>query len=86
MALPRDLGCISLEVCTRVGCVSRFGLVVRRYAGKQKDLGSIPLRLSSPFKKVVVCENCLVTLSLTLNETLKWLSSLPILMQESFWR
>ena len=25
------------------------------------------------------------TLSLTINETLKWLSSLPILMQESFW-
>ena len=24
-------------------------------------------------------------LSLTINETLKWLSSLPILMQESFW-
>ena len=29
--------------------------------------------------------HCLVTLSLTINETLKWLSSLPILMQESFW-
>ena len=26
-----------------------------------------------------------VTLSLTVNETLKWLSSLPTLMQESFW-
>ena len=26
-----------------------------------------------------------MTLSLTINETLKWLSSLPILMQESFW-
>ena len=85
MALPRDLGCISLEVCTRVGCVSRFGLVVRRYAGKQKDLGSIPLRHSSPFKKVVVCGHGLVTLSLTINETLEWLSSLPILMQQSFW-
>ena len=34
---------------------------------------------------VVVCGHCLVTLSLTVNETLKWLSSLPILMQESFW-
>ena len=29
--------------------------------------------------------HCLVTLSITVNETLKWLSSLPILMQESFW-
>ena len=28
-----------------------------------------------------VCGQCLVTLSLTINETLKWLSSLPILMQ-----
>ena len=37
------------------------------------------------FKKVVVCGHCVVTLSLTINETLKWLSSLPILMQESFW-
>ena len=51
----------------------------------RKDLGSIPLRLSFLFKKVVVCGHCLVTLSLAVNETLKWLSSLPILMQESFW-
>ena len=34
----------------------RFGLAVRREAGKRKDLaGSIPLRLSFLFKKVVVC-------------------------------
>ena len=33
----------------------------------------------------MVCEHRLVTLSLTVNETLKWLSSPPILMQESFW-
>ena len=63
--------------------MSRFGLAVRRWAGKQKDLGSIPLRLSSHFKKVVVCGHCLVTVHH--NETLKWLSLLPILMQESFW-
>ena len=31
------------------------------------------------------CGHCLMTLSLTINETLKWPSSLPILMQESFW-
>ena len=55
-------------------------------AGKRKDLGSIPLRLPFLFKKVVVCGHCLVTLSITsATETLKWLSSLPILMQESFW-
>ena len=28
---------------------------------------------------------CPVTLPLTINETLKWLSFLPVLMQESFW-
>ena len=38
---------------------------VKRWAGKQKDLGSIPLRLSFLFKKVVVCGHCLVTLSIT---------------------
>ena len=65
--------------------VNHFGPAVRRYADKQKDLGSIPLRLSFLFKKVVVYGHCLVTLSLAVNETLKWLSSLPILMQESFW-
>ena len=43
-------------------------------AGKQRDLGSNPLRLSFLF----------VTLSLTINKTLKWLSSLPTLIQESF--
>ena len=31
-------------------------------------------------KRVVVCGHCLVPLSLTMNETLKWLSSLPTLM------
>ena len=30
-------------------------------AVKRKDLGSIPLRLSFLFKKVVVCGLCLVT-------------------------
>ena len=35
--------------------------------------------------KAVVHGHCLVTLPFTLNETLKWHSSLPILMQDSFW-
>ena len=60
---------------------NEFGLAVRRSAGKRKDLGSIPLRLSFLFKKVVVCGHGLVILSLTINETLKRLSSLSILMQ-----
>ena len=41
-----------------------------------------PLHL---FEKVVVCGHCLVTLSLTINETLKRLSFVPVLMQKSFW-
>ena len=45
--------------------VSRCGLAVRRQAGKRKDLGSIQLRLSFLFRKVVVCGHCLVTLSIT---------------------
>ena len=54
-------------------------------AGKQRDVGSNPFRLSFLFKGVVVCGHCLLTSSLTINETLKWLSPLPILMQESSW-
>ena len=45
--------------------VSRLGLAVRHLAGKRKDLGSIPLRLSFLFKKVVVCGHYLVTLFIT---------------------
>ena len=62
-------------------CVSRFGLVVRRWAGKQRNLGSNPPWLSFLFESW----HCLLTMSFTINGTLKWLSSLPILMQESFW-
>ena len=47
---------------------------------------SVRIHFGSPFSsKVVICGHCLVTLSLTINVTLKWLSSLPILMQVSFW-
>ena len=49
-------------------CESRFGPAVRRWDGKQKDLGSIPLRLSFLFKTVVVCGHCLVILSLRIND------------------
>ena len=41
-------------------------------------------KVGSP-KPVVVCGHRLATLSLTINKTVKWLSSLPILVQESFW-
>ena len=47
---------------------------------------SVRIRFGSHFSlKIVVCGHCPVTLSLTINETLKWLSSPPIWMQESFW-
>ena len=48
--------------------MSRFGLAVKRLGGKQKDLGSIALRLSILFKKVAVCGHCPVTSSLTIND------------------
>ena len=51
--------------------VGRFGLAVRR--GKQS--------FGSPFFAIVVVSGyCSVTLSLTINKTLKWLSSLLIRM------
>ena len=47
---------------------------------------SVQIRFGSPYSsKVVVCGHCLVTLSLAIYETIKWLPSLPILMHESFW-
>ena len=42
------------------------------WAGKQKDLGSIPLRLYFLFKRVVVCGHCLVTLTLTIIIIFLW--------------
>ena len=76
---------VTLSVEHHTVFVSQFRLAVRDQAGKQNGLGSIPLWLSLLFTKVIVCGQCLVTLSLTINETLKWLSSLPTLMQKSFW-
>ena len=64
--------------------MSRVGLAVRHQSGKQKDLGSISLLFSS-LERLWSVNTVFVTLSLTVNKTLKWLSSLPILMQESFW-
>ena len=62
--------------------VSQFGLVVKLVSSRT----SVRFHFGFPFSsKVVVCGHCLVTLSLTINETVKWLSSPPILMQESFW-
>ena len=59
--------------------------VERRSAGKQKDAGSTP-RFGSPFSsKIVIYGHCLGILPCTINETLKWLTSLPVLMRKSFW-
>ena len=51
---------VSVHIC-RHARVSRFGLAVRRYTGKQKDRSLIPLRLSFLFRKVVVCGHWPVT-------------------------
>ena len=64
--------------------VSRFGLAVRRLAGKRTDLGSMPLRLSFLFKKVVVCGHCPVSLPITSYRNIKIALIAAILMQESF--
>ena len=51
-------GAVAAKLCN----LSRCGLAVRRYAGKQKDLGSI-LFFGSPFSsKMVVYGHCVVTL------------------------
>ena len=59
-------------------------------AGKQYDLGSTRFHCASALfslEKVVVSGFCLAALPFIINETLKWLSSLSVLMQESFmWR
>ena len=64
--------------------MSRFGLAVRRQAGKRKDFGSIPLRLSFLFKKVVVCGHCLVSLSIASYWNIQMALIAAILMQKSF--
>ena len=62
--------------------VSQFDIMVRLVSRGT----SVQIHCSSPFSsKVVVCGHRLVILSLTIKETLKWFSSLPILTQESFW-
>ena len=68
----------------RMQAGSRFGLAVRRLAGKHKDIGSIP-PIGCPARQTLRFVDSLVTVSLTVSETLKWLSSLPILMQESYY-
>ena len=50
-------------------------------AGKQKDCGSSPLWLSSLFSEKLWYLDTAMWLSFMINEALKWLSSLPILMQ-----
>ena len=59
----------------------RFGLAVRRYAGKQKDLGSnYASALVRSLEKLPFVDT-LVTFPLTMNATLNWLLPLPIFIQ-----
>ena len=59
--------------------------LAERYGVRLVSRGTwVLIRFGSPFSpKVVVCGYCLVTLFLAINETLKWLSSLPSLMQKT---
>ena len=68
--------CFVLRTLFCTVSASWLGIAVRRQIGKQKDL-AVRIRFGSPLSsEVVVCGHCLETLSLTINETLKWLSSL----------
>ena len=58
--------------------VNRKGKKKKEKYNKNNTSDSNPLQLSS--SKAVVCGHCLMTLSLTINQIVKWLSSLPILM------
>ena len=84
--------CVCFHILPYVNCFGRTMLymcieyhTLKHQAGKQKDLCLVPLQLSFLFK------NCdLWTLSCTfvpcpINDKFKWLSSLPTIIQESFW-
>ena len=74
--------CMHPQLICHGAQVPRFGLAVRLVSRGTL----VRTCFSSPFSsKIVVCGHCLVTLSLTINETLKWFLSLPISMQGSFW-
>ena len=61
-----------------INLLGRFGPAVTRSAGKRTTSVQF-IRLGSPFcPECVVDGHCLVTLSHTVNETLKWRSSLSI--------
>ena len=61
--------------------VSQFGLAIALISRRS----SVRICFGSPFSsKVVVCGHRLVTMYLTINKTIKGLSSLPILKLESF--
>ena len=75
-------GLIQLEATVTELSGEPFGLAVRLVSRRT----SVRIRFGSPFSsEIVVCGHSPVTLSLTIKETLKWLLSLPILMQKSFW-
>ena len=66
---------------------SRFGLVVWCFcwAGKQKDHPFDSASALLSLQTLWFMDTVVVTLPLTVNETLKWLPQLPILMQTSLW-
>ena len=63
--------------------VSRCGLAVGRYAGKQEHLGSI--RFGPPFSSNIGLGTLSCDFAHTINETLKRLTQLPALTQSVWW-
>ena len=86
-----NLGWVTVDYYIKLLCpslgfnVSRHGLVVRRSAGKWKTQVRLPAWAHLSLYDIVIYGHCLVTLPCIINETLKWLTSLPILMWKSFW-
>ena len=75
VAVPGSLSIISLMVSVDVKHHER------RTPGRGTSGGSIPLRLSFLFKSYGLLTLSCDFVSLTIDKILKWLSSLPILMQ-----
>ena len=80
LPLCHEMSTAELRSFCTVTPMSRFGSEARRKLRHWFDSALVSFSLQK-----LLAVNSLVTLSLTINETLKWLSLLPILMQESFW-
>ena len=85
--LYRTLDCRHPNECIKMGSHINISFTVRGEVSSPSGESNRRGPFTSPYKQAKQAHlDSLVTLSLTIIETLKWLSSLPILKQESFWR